>query len=99
MKGKTYKETNERRLRDTYAWQKKSRQIREDSQYLCAVCRDRGVYTYEGVEVHHIDKLSDNPEKLLDDDNLVCLCVEHHKQADRGDLDKDYLRKLAQGRG
>lgn len=98
-KGKVYAGGEERKLRNKYAWALKSQQIREDSQNLCAVCRDIGVYTYDNLEVHHIEKLAEHPEKLLDDDNLICLCVEHHKQADRGELDKDYLKKLAQGRG
>ena len=98
-KGKIYAGGDERKLRSKYAWHLKSLQIREESQFLCAVCRDQGVYTYDDIEVHHIEKLKDHPEKLLDDENLICLCTEHHKQADRGELDKEYLRRLAAGRG
>lgn len=96
--GKVYTGGDERKLRSSYAWTKKSKEIRESAQYLCEVCRDRGVYTYENLEVHHIDKVKDNKDRLLDDNNLIVLCVEHHKQADAGRLDKDYLRKLAEHR-
>ncbi len=97
--GKVYTGGEERKLRSSYDWTKKSKAIRESAQYLCEVCRDNGIYTYEGLEVHHIDKVKDNKDKLLEDNNLVVLCVEHHKQADAGKLDKDYLRKLAEERG
>lgn len=95
---RVYNGGRERELRDTYAWQKKSLEVREKAQYLCEVCRDQGVYTYNDLEVHHIDKVKDEPSKLLDNHNLVCLCVTHHKQADRGEIDKEYLKRLAEAR-
>ena len=94
--GRTYNGGEERKLRASYAWQKKSMEIRDKAQHLCEVCRDNGVYTYKGLEVHHIDKVKDNPDRLLDDMNLVCLCTEHHKEADQGKLTKEYLIKLAE---
>lgn len=90
--------TNEQALRRGSSWTNKSKKIRERSFNLCAVCRDNNVYTYDGLEVHHITKLKDNPSGLLDDNNLICLCVYHHKQADRGELDKDYLLSLVKAR-
>ena len=94
--GRRYSGGQERKLRSSWDWQKKSLEIRDKAQHLCEVCRDNGVYTYKGLEVHHIDKVKDNPDRLLDDGNLVCLCVEHHKMADKGDLSKEYLSKLAE---
>ena len=88
----------EREMRSRNVWTKKSQEIRERANYLCEVCRDKGAYTYEGLEVHHIEKIVDRQDMFLDDQNLICLCVEHHKQADRGDLSKDYLRSLVQRR-
>jgi len=38
--------------------------------------------------------LRDYPEGLLEDDNLIALCIDHHKQADKGEIDIDYLRYL-----
>lgn len=96
--GRNYKATDESRLRSSYAWTKKAKQIKEDAQGLCEVCRAEGRYTYKALEVHHITKLKDNPNLLLDDDNLIALCVEHHKQADDGELSADYLRELVRRR-
>lgn len=97
-KGRAYQGGIERELRKSWDWTKKSQEIRDKAQHLCEVCRDQGRYTFDGLEVHHIEKLSENPDGLLDDYNLVCLCVEHHKKADSGEISQDYLRKLAMGR-
>lgn len=83
------------RLRNTQKWAKKAVDIKEQAQYLCEVCRDKKILNYKNLEVHHIEKLRDKPDMLIEDSNLICLCIKHHKQADRGQLSKDYLRKLA----
>lgn len=93
-----YSDLEERKLRSTAAWTNKSIEIREAAQYLCEVCRDKGVYNYNGIEVHHIEKLRKNKEGFLNNTNLICLCEKHHKQADKGLLDADYLRDLARRR-
>ena len=95
---RVYRGGEERKLRNKYSWAKKSRQIRERSSYLCEVCKDNGVFNYKDVEVHHLYKLRDHPELLLEDDNLICLCQEHHKMADRGQLSLDYLKSLVHRR-
>ncbi len=81
--------------RYTSAWHQKSEEIKERSNYLCAVCLDNRILTYDGLEVHHIVKIADRPELLLEDSNLICLCVQHHKRADRGCISPDYLMRLA----
>lgn len=91
----TYEPTQEKRLRGTEAWKRKSQEVREAAHNLCEVCADQGIYNYRDIEVHHICKLRDRPEGLLDNSNLICLCQKHHKAADRGTVDSDYLRKLA----
>ena len=96
--GRVYNKTNTDRLRSTNRWTKKAKQIKDDANGLCEVCKAHGVYTYNGLEVHHITKLRDDPNGLLEDDNLICLCVYHHKQADEGELDADYLRELVKER-
>ena len=95
--GRVYRGGEERKQRSTYAWTKKSREIR-DSALFCEVCKDQGVYNYRDLEVHHIDKLREREDGLLDNSNLICLCKEHHRQADNNEIDKDYLRKLADKR-
>lgn len=97
-KGKKYSGEGERKLRDSYRWKEKRQEIRDKANYLCEVCRDKGIYTISDLEVHHITKLTEAPELLLDNDNLICLCVMHHKMADAGELNEDYLRSLAQRR-
>ena len=97
-KGKVYKQNDIDRLRSTTRWTNKSIEIRERSNYLCSVCLDEGIYNYKDVEVHHIIKLQDDPDKLLDNENIICLCKYHHKLADNNKLDKDYLLKLARDR-
>ena len=94
-KGKVYNGGIERKLRNKHAWHIKADEIKRKSNNLCQVCRDQGRYTYNNLEVHHITKLIDDTDRLLDNYNLVCLCVEHHKMADKGDLDKEYLENLA----
>ena len=37
-------------------------------------------------------------EKLLDNENLICLCRMHHRLADSGEISQEYLKKLAQKR-
>ena len=97
-RGRKYQSNQERKLRSTYMWTKKAKQIKADAMGLCEVCKAQGIYTYDGLEVHHITKLKDDPNGLLEDDNLITLCVYHHKQADDGELDADYLRELVKKR-
>lgn len=93
-----YTNTEENKLRSRYSWKVKRQSVRERANYLCEVCRDQGDYTPKDIEIHHIIKLKDNPDGLLDDHNLIALCVDHHKQADRGEIDISYLRELADRR-
>lgn len=88
------KRTEAEQGRYTTAWYKKSAEIKERSQFLCAVCKDKGKYTYDDLEVHHIEPLRERPELLLDDNNLICLCERCHEQAERGKIGKEYLLSL-----
>ena len=90
--------TNEQALRNRNKWHIKSEEIRERSFHLCAICKELGDFSPKPLEVHHIIKLRDYPQGLLEDSNLIALCIDHHKQADRGEIDIDYLRDLAQQR-
>ena len=92
------KATPDSELRNTWAWHEKAEQVKRDSNYLCPLCLEEGVATYEGLETHHIEKLKDAPEKLLDGYNLIPLCVRHHKMADAGEIDSEHLRELARQR-
>lgn len=92
---RVYTGGDERKLRSQYSWTKKSEEIRERANHLCEVCRKEGVYTYDGIEVHHITKVKDDKSLLLDNYNLICLCKRHHLQADNGEISKEYLLELA----
>lgn len=97
-KGKKYKHNEIDKLRSSTKWTNKSIEIREASKYLCAVCLDEGILNYDNIEVHHIIKLQDEPSLLLENENLICLCKRHHKQADKGKLSKSYLLNLVKKR-
>lgn len=92
------KDTEARSIRQKNSWHKKSEEIRKASNYLCSVCREEGIYTYKGLEVHHITPIEEDKDRVLDNYNLICLCQEHHKQAEIGKIDRDYLYKLASDR-
>lgn len=96
---RTYTGGDERKLRSTYAWTQKAQEMKEEAQYLCEVCRAEGVYTYSRLETHHIDKLRLKHEGLLQDENLICLCERHHREADRGIISAERLRQIARERG
>lgn len=90
--------TRDQELRSTQRWQDKSREIRDASRWLCAICEEEGIFNYNKLEVHHITKLRDDEEGLLDNYNLICLCKAHHEQADAGEIDAEHLRELARRR-
>lgn len=96
--GRIYTGGDERKLRSQYVWTKKSEEIRERANHLCEVCKDKGIITFNNIEVHHIVKVKDDKSKLLDNENLICLCQEHHKQADNNEIEKEYLLRLARER-
>ena len=96
--GRQYNGGQERGMRSQYCWTKKSQEIREKAEHLCEICRDQGIITYQNIEVHHIVKVKDDETLLLDNENLICLCQEHHKKADRGEIDKEYMKNLARKR-
>ena len=99
VRKKRYRYTyEESKLRSKGVWTEKSKQIREDANYLCEVCKDKGIYNYRDVSVHHIEKLRDRPDLLIEDTNLICLCKDCHRMADAGMIDKEYLKKLARKR-
>ena len=77
----------------------KRKEIKERDLYLCQACAANipptaKQFNYEDLEVHHIDKLTDDYEKRLDDNNLITLCSLHHKMADRGQIKASVLRSL-----
>lgn len=93
-RGRRYSNTDENKLRSKRAWQLKREDIKVRAFNLCEVCKDEGVYTYDYLSIHHVKKLRDDPSGLLDDNNLICLCGLHHRQADAGEISVEYLQEL-----
>ena len=61
-------------------------------------CLARGELTFDDLEVHHIVKLTDSPNLLLEDGNLIGLCVRHHERAESGEIPKKELYELVKMR-
>ena len=97
-KRKPKKRTDANRLRSSSKWTNKSIQIRRKAFNLCEVCKAQGFYNYKNLEVHHIEPIEQDKSQAFDDDNLICLCVTHHKQAERGYISKEYLKSLVEQR-
>ena len=91
-------------FRSGAAWQKKREAIRNRDGYFCRVCLenaddDRGRYVTRELEVHHIVPLREAWALRLDDGNLITLCRDCHERAEKGEISRDELRRLARGGG
>lgn len=98
--GRTKKDTEAVRFRNTSRWQRKRKEIRERDKRLCQVCligayNTQRMYTYENIEVNHIVPIKEDINKALDNDNLISLCSPHHKMADKGQIPRAVLVALA----
>ena len=96
---KNKKVTNQNKFRNTYIWQEKRNEIRERDMHICQVClRDKYdtdfVYNYEGLEVHHIVPIEEDYSRRLDSYNLITLCNMHHRMAEEGIIEREYLQKI-----
>lgn len=86
------------RFRKTYRWQQKREQILERDYHLCRVCFDRRYGQYwdsAPLQVHHIEPLEERFDLRLDENNLISCCSFHHKMAEKGEIPREYLRRLA----
>lgn len=102
-KAKPKENTELRRFRNSQAWAKKSTEIKTKAKFLCEVCMDDKYYTvnqfnFKNLETHHIEALNENYNRRLDNMNLVVLCQQHHKMAEKGEIPKEYLFELAEKR-
>lgn len=99
--------TEASRFRNTYRWRKKREEIRERDKHLCQVCiidafSTTRQYTFSNLEVNHIVPLEEMLLQGVDiyiagleDDNLLTLCVPHHKLADAGVIPRKLMLDLA----
>lgn len=94
-----YKVTYIDKFRWTKPWQRKRKHINERDKHLCQVCirelyNTQLKYNFTNIEVHHIDSIADAWERRLDDENLICLCKQHHEMAESGEISKEELFKI-----
>lgn len=92
------KNTKANKFRATAEWKNKAEEIKKDSTYLCSRCLDNNVYCFEQLEVHHIEPLEQNFARRLDNYNLICLCNACHREAEQGNISREYLFELAEKR-
>jgi 5-methylcytosine-specific restriction endonuclease McrA len=79
-----------------WVWDELSRRFRAE-QPLCELCLTSGKVT-AAASVHHIDKIEDAPERRLVRANLIALCRECHKLADRNHETNQRCRTIAEAR-
>lgn len=100
------KETEATEFRRRNIWKQTSLEIRDRDNNICQVClalykaNKKSPYpiALSSVSVHHIISICTDFSKALDRSNLITLCSYHHDQADRGELDADWLHDLAVSR-
>ncbi|MCR1848266.1 HNH endonuclease [Paeniclostridium sordellii] len=64
---------------NTRQWKRVREEVLKDNNYMCEVCRELGKLNYIDIQVHHIDKVKNNKEKMYDKDNLIVVCRDHHR--------------------
>lgn len=58
-------------------WRLVRHEALERDNYECVMCKEAGKYA-KCQNVHHIKELKDRPDKALDLDNLMCVCIKCH---------------------
>jgi len=83
------------KFRSTRQWYKKSIEIKERDHYLDQYdLKVKGIYTYDNLEVHHIEPLNTRYDLRLENDNLITLSYKNHKLAEMGKISKELLKSL-----
>lgn len=80
----------------TTAWDGFSRRFKAE-QPLCELCLAAGKVE-PTRSVHHIQKLKDAPERLLERVNVIALCYGCHLEADRNPETNQRCRAIAEAR-
>ena len=58
------------------------------------MCKELGLISPKYLEVHHIIKFRNDKSLKLDNNNLITLCIAHHKQADTNKIASSELYRL-----
>lgn len=86
-------------FRSTYAWQRKTEEIKERDNHLCQICI-RGIYGSRtqinsvNLSVHHAVPLKIDYELRLSNENLITLCAKHHEMAENGEIPLIEIQKI-----
>lgn len=79
------------------AWKDKREEIKSLDLGLCQRCLIKfKIITTDNLEIHHIEPLAIKWEKRLQNDNLITLCRQCHREIDiknNGKLDFEFERK------
>lgn len=75
-------------------WFNKSQEIKLLDNHCCLVCKSLNLISPVYLEVHHIIKFRNDSSLRLDNDNLITLCIAHHKQADANKIASSELHSL-----
>ena len=95
----TKKNTIAVKFRKSIVWQNKAEHIKKRDNYLCQCCirqiYDIGKkYNYIDLQVHHAIPIMIDYDKRLDDDNLITLCLYHHKLAEIGKITYKQIKNI-----
>ena len=82
------------RFRSSRLWQKKRQEIKVRDKFLCQYCKNKGIYQFNKLEVHHILPISRSWNKRLKNSNLITLCHLCHKKADNNDISINELKDI-----
>lgn len=99
MKPKRKKPANEiNKFRWSRKWREKSESIKGRDNYLCqlSIRENPPRYVYTNLEVHHIIPIAENWDLRLENSNLITLSEEYHEKAERGEINREYLLKIAE---
>lgn len=75
-------------------WFNKSQEIKLLDFYCCLMCKYLGLISPKYLEVHHIVKVRNDVSLKLDNNNLITLCIVHHKMADANKIASSELHRL-----
>jgi 5-methylcytosine-specific restriction enzyme A len=84
------------KFRNTKAWQRKRNEVKKRDKMLCQYCLLNHKYTFQNLEVHHIEAISINWNKRLDEYNLITLCSNCHKMAESKEIKASLLKEIAE---
>lgn len=99
-KGYTKERSDIDRLRNTRRWKAKSLEIRKRDTGLCQVCirqlfNTTTQYNIHTIEVHHIEPIEQNVNRMYDNLNLISICKYHHYMAELEQIPRHTLHSIA----